>query len=207
MGHYNFEDIALSEDGDLIVDNDPLDDGSNVGWDFLTTSKYARDQRRVEMGAPGSHPDQEDGTLLMFYLTALRQVYPGVSDEVLLDSVKNWSYKKEDYYEALRQVIRERVKTTNEDWRLYPSVGADLETQIGEDITFDTLENIRALIWRALTYDKMIEQERLQIRTFRGGASLVLIVVDVIINDQVTVREVIPFSFVQGPYLMMKEAS
>ena len=204
MGRYNFEDVSLSNAGDFILDPDPLDNGSNVGWDFLLTTKFSRNVRRGEMNADGSHPNKETGSLLDFYLESLRAVYPTVPDSVLLESVADWGYTIDDNYEALRQVIRERLKTTNPDWLPYQLVGADLEVDIGEDINVKVLDDVKSRIHRALTYDNLIEDQRLAIKYYRGGQALVFYVIDVIIGEKIFVREVMPFSFTEGPYLMMK---
>ncbi|OHD21973.1 MAG: hypothetical protein A2Y38_07505 [Spirochaetes bacterium GWB1_59_5] len=205
MGRYDFNDVALSNAGDLVIDVDPTDTGLNVGWDFMDTQKYARESRRIEMLRPGTNPDLEFGTLVQFYLEALRSVYPGVSDEILLAQIREWGYIRDDYFEGVRQTMRERLKTTNEDWRLYTTVGCDLELDVGEDITFDTLESLRNRIFLGMTYDSFIDKERLKIRYYRGGQDIVLLTVDIMLDENVFIREVVPFSFTQGPYLIMKE--
>jgi hypothetical protein len=204
VARYTFEDIAFTNGGDFVLDPDPLDNGSNVGWDFLTTTKFSRNIRRGEMAEDGSHPDKETGSLLDYYLEALRNVYPGVPDEILLQNVADWGYTLDDNCEAIRQIIRERIKTTNPDWLPYPLTGADLEVNIGEDMNIDMLDDTKARIHRALTYDNMVEEGRLAIKYYRGGQDLVFFVIDIILGEGKFIREVVPFSFTEGPYLMMK---
>jgi len=205
IGPYDHDDFAMDDLGDLVIDLDPNDDGSQVGWDFMSCSKYSRGLRRVEMDEPGTHPGDETGSLKEFYMESLREMYPDVPEARLLGSIKDWGYTLEDKYESLRQTIRERMKTTNEDWPLYPRVGADLELFIGENITTINLERIVRRIVATLTRDSLVHPSLLVVQYFRGGPNLILFGIEVEANIKLTVRKVIPFSFVDGPFLMYKE--
>jgi len=207
LGRYDYEDVGFTDQGDFVVDTDPLDSGADVGWDFLLTSKMSRNSRRLEMMVTGSHPGEEYGTLKEFYMQALREIYPGATDQDLENTMKDWGYIKQDRYEALRQIIMERIKTTNEDWQPYPTVGADLEVSIGEDITRDYLEEMRDRVVRCLLYDNLVETGDVMVRYYSGGHKIVILVVEVLVDDKNIIREVIPFSFVDGPFVLMKEGA
>ena len=204
--NYKHDDFGFTTEGDLILDFDPRDDGSHVGWDLKIASKVSRDERRTDLDKDGTHPNSESLSLKTFYLETLRSMYPGVPDTVLETYIQNWGYIPDDYYESLRQNIRDRCKTTNEDWRTYPQVGADLEEHIGQDINTGTVEEVRYKIFYALTRDNMIVSEHLNVTAYRGDAHTILFLIEVRVSLNMTIREVIPFSFVEGPYLMLKGA-
>jgi phage baseplate assembly protein W len=66
--------------------------------------------------------------------------------------------------DVVAQEMTWRLKTTQGDWMLIPSCGADLEQLIGEPNAPKTGALMEALISRALTYDGFLRGEIREIR-------------------------------------------
>ena len=204
---YEYEDIALTDDGDLVIDTDPLEAGVNVGWDFMTTSRVSRNRRRLKLSSVGSATVPGYGSLMEQYLEALRAAYPGETDDILRGYISDWGNRPDDNYEAIRQNIRNRIKTSNPDWEIYPTIGADLELSIGMDIDVFSCEDLRQRVFTTLTKDGMIDTSDLNVRYVRVEQDVILIVVQVTgLFGGPIITEVFPFSFIDGPIIVAKGA-
>jgi len=207
MGYYNHEDFAFTYDGDFVMDTDPLDNGEDVGWDIMLASKFARNRRRDDMQLAGSHPNSDVATLKQFYMETLKKMYPSLADGELEKLIETWGYMPEDRFESLKQSVRDICKTTNQDWGTYPNVGANLEEQVGDSMTMVTAEALRQKIIDALTRDGLVQSPHLLVKYFIADEKTLLFAVEVLTGVRMVIREIIPFSFVEGPYLMLKEVA
>lgn len=66
---------------------------------------------------------------------------------------------------SIRQEIRDRSKSEEDDWRHHPSIGANLDRFIGSPNTRETAQEIDTSIGMALTNDGLIVGNDLTIKT------------------------------------------
>ena len=183
--------------GDLVWDNEGdfvkeifLDPRSQKEvWDFMMDDTYSRDLRReimqtVQEGQPQSEYDQ--------------LIDSGYTESDIVD----WGKIPEDYYQATAQLVRDRIKTMNEDWDLYPEVGSDLEDLIGLPMTAFSAELGRDKIVRCLTYDKAIDLNDLEVLYFKGDPETILYVIQIRAQTGGVVKVIVPFSFTEGVFVL-----
>lgn len=72
------------------------------------------------------------------------------------------------------QLIKSRLQTDNPDWYFYKQVGADLSDLIGQANSPRTANAGKAMILRALTYDKAFAEEDLRIEAVPVGPHQIL---------------------------------
>ncbi len=65
--------------------------------------------------------------------------------------------------EILKNVIIERFKTNNNDFKLNPNYGADLERYIGKGVDHKVKESIETSFRYALTYDGLLDSDEIDI--------------------------------------------
>jgi len=78
-----------------------------------------------------------------------------------LDTTKNYQH-----YQAVRQIMRNRIAATAGDWKLYPSMEANLQSNIGDSNDRAAGQKIESDIVRVLTYDGFISSGDLQVKAF-----------------------------------------
>lgn len=118
-----------------------------------------RDFRFTEEGdlAIGSPAVNEDGELL--YVNPYGELSTDSTEgELVRDIPLRASYLSET------QVVMNRLRTDNPDWRLHPEIGANLSDLIGMPNTRATGEEGKQRIIHCLTHDGFISESDLKVR-------------------------------------------
>lgn len=108
----------------------------------------------LELGAPHYN---EEGELL--YVDPVGETSTNEDDgELVRDIPLRYSVSVE------KQIIINRLRTDNPDWRIHPEIGANLSDLIGQPNTRETGKAGEQMIVRCLTHDGFIAEGNLEVR-------------------------------------------
>ena len=121
----------------------------------------------------GQQATDKDGRLLYYLKQGGMMGNFGALPETTTDPsggglpVRDLNYVRGEASEL--QLIKSRLQTDNPDWYFYKQVGADLSDLIGQPNSPSTANAGKAMILRALTYDKAFAEEDLRIEAVPVG--------------------------------------
>jgi hypothetical protein len=91
-----------------------------------------------------------------------------------IDSSGDLRDTKPTYGRAVIQEIRDRLKADQGDWKLAPSIGANLASFLGDAATAEHINRIVRRVEDALTFDRLLQAGEFEVVPIQVGTSIAL---------------------------------
>ena len=96
------------------------------------------------------------------------------SGDLSIDSHGDLEDTNSNYGRAIIQEVKDRLKSSQGDWKLQRSIGANLQVYLGEASTSKNLELISSRIKDALSFDRLLTAGEFQVIPLEIGKSAVI---------------------------------
>jgi len=100
--------------------------------------------------------------------------------------------------DAMKQVVKNRIRTDAPDWMLHPKMGGNLSDLVGEPNTRATGEKGEALLREAILYQGFISSEALNVRAVPVNPETILFYIEIKEETEVPVAYPVLFNLEHG---------